>query len=70
MDYPAADSVEGIHEWYQFRDFAHFIEVYLTICSCIKTADDMELVATEFVKGRAREIFGTVRSYLLRSPTG
>lgn len=50
-----ADSVEGIHEWYQFRDFAHFIEVYLMICSCIKTADDMELVATEFVKGRARE---------------
>ncbi len=50
-----ADSVEGIHEWYQFRDFAHFIEVYLAICSCIKTADDMELVATEFIKGRVRE---------------
>lgn len=50
-----ADTVEGIHGWYEFRDFAHFIEVYLTICSCIKTADDMELITTEFIKGRSWE---------------
>lgn len=47
-----ADTVEELQEWYQFSDFAHFIEVYMAICNCIRTADDFELIAAEFLKQR------------------
>lgn len=46
-------SIEGLREWYQFSGFDHFIEVYMTICSCIKSAADLELITTEFIKDRA-----------------
>jgi aminodeoxyfutalosine deaminase len=50
-----ADSAEGLRAWYQFSDFAHFIEVYLAICDCIRTADDFELVAGEFLAHQAEQ---------------
>jgi aminodeoxyfutalosine deaminase len=50
-----ADSIEGLRAWYQFSDFAHFIEVYLAICDCIRTADDFELVAGEFLAHQAEQ---------------
>jgi adenosine deaminase len=50
-----ADSIEGLREWYQFSDFAHFIEVYLAICDFIRTPDDLELVAAEFLAQRAEQ---------------
>ncbi|HLO18773.1 MAG TPA: hypothetical protein VK206_28335, partial [Anaerolineales bacterium] len=43
-------TVEGLREWYQFSDFAHFIEVYFAICNCIRTPDDFELIMAEFLK--------------------
>jgi adenosine deaminase len=45
-----ANSIEELQEWYQFSDFAHFIKVYFAICDCLRTPDDFELVATEFLK--------------------
>lgn len=42
-------SIEELEEWYQFSDFAHFIEIYFSICDCIRTADDFELIAAEFL---------------------
>ncbi|NMB56134.1 MAG: adenosine deaminase [Leptolinea sp.] len=50
-----AQTVEDLRTWYQFSDFNHFIEVYLAICSCIRSADDLELIATEFIKDRAAQ---------------
>jgi len=47
-----ADTVEGIREWYTFRDFDHFVEIYMTISSCLRTADDIELIAREFLVGQ------------------
>ena len=44
---PAID-VTGLREFYRFRDFAHFIEVYLMITGCLKTPDDYALIAYEF----------------------
>ena len=44
------NSIEELYEWYQFSDFDHFIEVYFTICSCLRTPDDFELITTEFLK--------------------
>ena len=50
-----ADDVEGLQKWYTFRDFDHFIEIYMTISSCLRTAEDIELVAREFLIGQAEQ---------------
>jgi adenosine deaminase len=50
-----AESLEEIREWYQFSDFTHFIEIYFAICNCIRTPDDFELIASEFLKHQAEQ---------------
>lgn len=50
-----ADTVEGLQEWYQFRDFKHFVEVYVAISKTIKTPEDIELIAREFLEGQAEQ---------------
>jgi adenosine deaminase len=50
-----AETVEGIREWYTFRDFEHFVEIYMTISSCLRSADDIELIAREFLLGQAEQ---------------
>ncbi len=50
-----ADSVEGLRAWYTFSDFDHFITVYTLISSCIRTPDDIELIAREFLAGQAAQ---------------
>src|SRR5512143_157507 len=48
-------TIQGLREWYQFSDFAHFIEVYFAICNCIRTPDDFELIAAEFLKHQCEQ---------------
>ncbi|MBS1710428.1 MAG: adenosine deaminase [Armatimonadetes bacterium] len=50
-----ADTVEGLAEWYRFRDFPHFVEIYTAVSSCIRTPEDIEFVATEFLQGQAEQ---------------
>jgi len=50
-----ARNLDELHDWYKFTGFDHFIEVYLAISSCICTADDLELIAAEFLKDRAEQ---------------
>jgi adenosine deaminase len=50
-----AETVQGIREWYTFRDFEHFVEIYMTISSCLRSADDIELIAREFLAGQAEQ---------------
>lgn len=47
-----ADTVEALQDWYTFRDFPHFVEVYVAVTRCIKTADDLELIMREFLEGQ------------------
>ena len=54
FDLPAQD-VDGLREFYRFRDFAHFIEVYVTITRCLQTIDDYRLIAYEFGADCARQ---------------
>lgn len=49
---PASD-LEGVREFYRFRDFLHFIEVYTTICKCLRTPEDFYLVTKEFLANQA-----------------
>ena len=51
---PASD-LEGLRRWYEFTDFSHFMEVYLKIAASLKTPEDIELIAREFLAGQARQ---------------
>jgi adenosine deaminase len=50
-----ADTVDGLRAWYTFTDFAHFIEIYLAVSACIRSPDDIELIAREFLGGQAAQ---------------
>ena len=50
-----ADTIEGLREWYVFRDFGHFIEIYMAISSCLRTPEDIEMLTKEFLVGQAEQ---------------
>jgi aminodeoxyfutalosine deaminase len=54
VELPAQD-VAGLREFYRFRDFEHFIDVYFTITGCLCTRDDYRLIAYEFGADCARQ---------------
>lgn len=54
VDLPA-DTEEGLRNWYRFRDFHHFIEVYVGITKCLRTVEDFELIVYEFGADMARQ---------------
>lgn len=49
------ETVEEMQQWFIFRDFNHFIEIYFAISRCLKTAGDYELIAYEFGANMARQ---------------
>lgn len=51
---PASNPAE-LQAWYQFRDFSHFVEIYMKISSCIRTPEDIEFIAQEFLKAQAAQ---------------
>ena len=51
---PASD-LEGLRRWYTFRSFPHFVEIYVMISSCLRTPEDIELIAREFLAGQAAQ---------------
>lgn len=50
-----ADNLEGLKEWYQFRDFPHFVQVYVGVSKCIKKPEDIEFIAREFLVGQKEQ---------------
>lgn len=50
-----SETLDGLSQWYVFRDFPHFVEIYIAISRCLKTADDIELIAREFLAGQAAQ---------------
>ncbi|MEE9207211.1 MAG: adenosine deaminase [Gemmatimonadota bacterium] len=54
VELPGSD-VEGLRRWYTFRDFPHFVEIFLTLVQCIQTPDDIEQIATEFLGQQAAQ---------------
>ena len=51
---PAHD-LKGVRKWYQFRDFSHFLDIYMTISGCLHRAEDIELIAREFLIRQAQQ---------------
>jgi aminodeoxyfutalosine deaminase len=53
-----ADTVEGLTKLYEFRDFKHFIEVWIMTTNCLRTADDFRQVVVDYAEEAAS--FGAV----------
>jgi aminodeoxyfutalosine deaminase len=49
-----ADTIEGLREWFRFRDFEHFVEIYLTCSQSLCDPEDFQLVAREFLATHIR----------------
>ena len=43
-----ADTVEGLRELYRFRDFDHFIEVWILTTNCLRTEEDFRQVVVDY----------------------
>jgi aminodeoxyfutalosine deaminase len=50
-----ASPLDEVRAWYNFRDFDHFIEVYGHMSSSIRSIEDIEFVAREFLSGQAAQ---------------
>lgn len=48
-------TVEEVQKWFIFRDFNHFIEIYVDITRCLRTIEDYELITYEFGANMARQ---------------
>jgi adenosine deaminase len=51
---PATDE-QGLREWFDFRDFEHFVQIYLTCCECLRDPEDFQLVARELLAELSRQ---------------
>jgi adenosine deaminase len=54
VELPATD-VAGLLEWYRFRDFDHFLDIYRKISISLRTIDDIELITRQFLQGQAAQ---------------
>jgi adenosine deaminase len=54
VELPARNLAE-FQNWFKYRDFNHFIEIYVAITRCLRTAEDYELIAYEFGANMARQ---------------
>ena len=60
------DTVEGVRAWYTFSDHDSFRQAYYTVSDCLRTPDDIEQVACEFLADQAAE--NVVHSEVTFSP--
>jgi aminodeoxyfutalosine deaminase len=49
-----ADTPEGIRDLYRYRDFDHFIEVWILTTNALQTADDFRQVVVDYAEEAAR----------------
>jgi adenosine deaminase len=54
VDLPASDEA-SLREWFRFRDFDHFVQIYLTTSSCVQQPEDFQLVVADFLAEQARQ---------------
>lgn len=50
-----ASTLDGWRDFYRFRDFDHFLEVYAAACGAMRTAEDWSLMAESFLANQARQ---------------
>ncbi len=50
-----APTLDALRAFYEFRDFNHFIEIYVLAVSAMKTADDFAEIAEDFLRRQAAQ---------------
>jgi aminodeoxyfutalosine deaminase len=71
-----ADDEAGLRRWFRFRDFDHFVEVYVTCSSCLAEPEDFQRLAVEFLAEQGRqnvvysEVHFTISTHLARGGDG
>ena len=48
-------NLDGLRRWFAYRDFDHFVEIYVAITRCLRAAEDYELVIHEFGAEMSRQ---------------
>ena len=48
-------SLDALRDFYRFRDFDHFVQVYYAICDNLRTADDFALIVSQLGADLARQ---------------
>ncbi len=54
VELPAGDEA-GLRDWFRFRDFDHFVEIYLTCSRCLRTPEDFRLLTSDVLAEQARQ---------------
>lgn len=50
-----ADDEAGLREWFRFRDFDHFVDIYLTCSKCVRDPEDFQRLLADFAIDQAAE---------------
>ena len=50
-----ANTEEGLRRWFRFRDFGHFVEVYLACSRGLRAPEDFQLLARDFLEVQAAQ---------------
>lgn len=50
-----ADDEDGLARWFRFRDFEHFVQVYLTCSKALRKPEDFQLLVADFLAEQARQ---------------
>jgi adenosine deaminase len=75
VELPAADEA-GLKRWFRFRDFEHFVEVYLTCSRSLRQPEDFKLLAGDFLAEQAMqnviysEVHFTISTHLANGANG
>lgn len=51
---PATDE-RGVRDWFDFRDFEHFVQIYLICCQCLRDPEDFQEVARDLLSEQSRQ---------------
>ncbi len=54
VDLPASDEA-GLREWFRFRDFDHFVQIYVTCSKVLQQPEDFRLLIGDFAAQQERE---------------
>lgn len=54
LDLPVR-TLDDVRRWFTFRDFPHFVEVYVAMSAALRTLDDLERLARDFLRGQAQQ---------------
>lgn len=48
-------SLDDLRDWYTFRNFDHFVEIFSTLCACLQTPDDFARITYEYGLAMAQQ---------------